>query len=596
MRYQILTALLGLMMTSAALGNTTITYQGRLDQSGQPASGTLDMVFELYDAASGGSMIGPSLTQSVDVDDGLFQVELDFGSVFDGDPRFLQISVNGDVLIPRQAVRAAPVALYALAGNQGPVGPPGASPFVLDPSTGMIEYLFDNQILRFQPDQNADFVRSPRVLIGHVANTALESGTVVAGGGTADRPNSAEREFAVVSGGAGNQASGLFSSVGGGEENQASSANSTVSGGFGNQAESFGSTVAGGRENRASGSGSQVGGGTRNVASGVDSVVGGGETNGATGDRSVVGGGFTNGASSLHSVVAGGVFNRASQTDGTVGGGFGNTASGIGSTVPGGNKNCAGGWYSWAGGLNAKVRPGSNSGDPGVGCEDVPIVSFDGDGDEGTFVWSDSQGTDFVSTGPDQFLIRANGNVGINTNAPTHTLSVNGNASKPGGGSWSVFSDSRLKQGIEPLASGGSVLDRLLRLEGYEFAYSELAIDNHLGLPGRQIGLLAQEVREVFPGWVASTDDGYLYVTERGTTALFIEALRELRAENDARYSRLQDEKDAQLSELRVELSTLRAQAERWQAMSRRNEALEARLATLEALLLEGTELAKASP
>src|SRR6185369_17640147 len=45
-----------------------------------------------------------------------------------------------------------------------------------------------------------------------------------------------------------------------------------------------------------------------------------------------------------------------------------------------------------------------------------------------------------------QFLINPNGgNVGIGTTAPTDTLSVNGTASKPGGGTWAVFSDQRLK-------------------------------------------------------------------------------------------------------------------------------------------------------
>ena len=42
----------------------------------------------------------------------------------------------------------------------------------------------------------------------------------------------------------------------------------------------------------------------------------------------------------------------------------------------------------------------------------------DGDGDEGTFAWADSAEADFQSTGPNQFLVRAAGGVGINTNAP----------------------------------------------------------------------------------------------------------------------------------------------------------------------------------
>jgi hypothetical protein len=45
----------------------------------------------------------------------------------------------------------------------------------------------------------------------------------------------------------------------------------------------------------------------------------------------------------------------------------------------------------------------------------------------GTFVWADSQFEDFGSTTNNQFLIRAQGGVGINTNNPgSNALSVNG--------------------------------------------------------------------------------------------------------------------------------------------------------------------------
>ncbi|HYV00405.1 MAG TPA: hypothetical protein VE977_16355, partial [Pyrinomonadaceae bacterium] len=47
--------------------------------------------------------------------------------------------------------------------------------------------------------------------------------------------------------------------------------------------------------------------------------------------------------------------------------------------------------------------------------------------------------------GAERMTLKPNGTVGIATNAPTDTLSVNGTASKPGGGSWAVFSDERLK-------------------------------------------------------------------------------------------------------------------------------------------------------
>ena len=47
----------------------------------------------------------------------------------------------------------------------------------------------------------------------------------------------------------------------------------------------------------------------------------------------------------------------------------------------------------------------------------VPVVN-------GSFVWSDSSGTDFTSTDDWQFLVRANGGVGIGTAYPTESLTV----------------------------------------------------------------------------------------------------------------------------------------------------------------------------
>ncbi len=122
--------------------------------------------------------------------------------------------------------------------------------------------------------------------------------------------------------------------------------------------------------------------------------------------------------------------------------------------------------------------------------------------------------------------------VSIGTALPgSFDLAVSGTAAKTGGGSWAIFSDERLKHDIKPMAG---TLDRLLQLRGYTYQYNTDAIAERLALPGTQIGLLAQEVERVFPDWVAKDKQGYRYVTERSTTALMVEALRDLRAEKDA--------------------------------------------------------------
>ncbi len=102
------------------------TYQGQLQQSGQPANGAFDLSFALYDAETGGQQVGTAIDEpQFPVTNGLFTVSLSFPGAFTGEQRWLQVSVNGQPLIPRQAVSTTPVAQYALDGNPGPAGPMG---------------------------------------------------------------------------------------------------------------------------------------------------------------------------------------------------------------------------------------------------------------------------------------------------------------------------------------------------------------------------------------------------------------------------------------------------------------------------------------
>ena len=102
------------------------TYQGRLAQDGQPANGAYDLVFALYDADVAGNVVGtPQMETQFPVVDGLFTLSLAFPGVFTGNQLWLDVSVNGQSLSPRQAIATTPVAQYALAGNPGPAGPAG---------------------------------------------------------------------------------------------------------------------------------------------------------------------------------------------------------------------------------------------------------------------------------------------------------------------------------------------------------------------------------------------------------------------------------------------------------------------------------------
>jgi hypothetical protein len=106
-------------------------------------------------------------------------------------------------------------------------------------------------------------------------------------------------------------------------------------------------------------------------------------------------------------------------------------------------------------------------------------------------------------------------------------LTVTGTASIPGG-AWTNSSDERLKQNIHPL---DGALDKLLRLRGMEFEWKEP--EKQGNLTGPQMGLVAQEVETVFPEWVGVDGQGYRTLTIRGFEALAIEAIKELKAENE---------------------------------------------------------------
>lgn len=154
-------------------------------------------------------------------------------------------------------------------------------------------------------------------------------------------------------------------------------------------------------------------------------------------------------------------------------------------------------------------------------------------------------------------LIDVAGRVGIGTSTPDQTLSVGGDASKPGGGSWAVYCDPRLKHDIHPMTG---TLDKLLSLHGYSFEYNTDAVASGRGLPGRQIGLMADEVERVFPDWISLNDEGYRSVTERATTALMIESLRDLRQEKDAQIAVLKRE-NRDLAERLARLESLMEKA-----------------------------------
>jgi len=264
--------------------------------------------------------------------------------------------------------------------------------------------------LRLRPDAD-----SPSLIGGHSSNLVLDGvvGAVISGGGNLGSHNGVNDDFGTVGGGslnyAGRSTGSTFdqshATVSGGSGNRAYGKDSTVGGGYGNLAEGQGATVGGGDHNSATDECSTVSGGRANQAVGLYGTVSGGNENAAEGSNSTVAGGRSNRASGFRSTVGGGYDNQASGQGSTAVGGEVNLAAGRCSVVCGGNANEAGGNYSFAAGNLAKAHH------------------------EGSFVWSDYSGSDFGSSGNNQFLIRAVGGVGIGTALPDAQLHVAENVS-----------------------------------------------------------------------------------------------------------------------------------------------------------------------
>lgn len=107
-------------VASAAPQLPDFTYQGQLTQNGAPANGNFNLAFALFDDPTAGNQVGSTITEAgFPVTDGLFTVSLAFPGAFSGTQLWLQVSVNGIALLPRQAVSSTPVAQFALNGSIG---------------------------------------------------------------------------------------------------------------------------------------------------------------------------------------------------------------------------------------------------------------------------------------------------------------------------------------------------------------------------------------------------------------------------------------------------------------------------------------------
>jgi len=168
--------------------------------------------------------------------------------------------------------------------------------------------------------------------------------------------------------------------------------------------------------------------------------------------------------------------------------------------------------------------------------------------------------------------------VGIGTTAPAYLLHVNGDAAKPGGGTWTVASDGRLKKNVSAFTQG---LDILTQVKPVWFEYNGKA-----GMPTHKtyVGVIAQEMQKIAPYMVGSftyqdttgKKADYLDYDANALTYILVNAVKEqqgqmeqLKQENETRMQEIQ-ERDAQMEVLKQE-----------------NEQMKKEMAEIRALLLD---------
>ncbi|MDD4151270.1 MAG: tail fiber domain-containing protein [Candidatus Gracilibacteria bacterium] len=125
------------------------------------------------------------------------------------------------------------------------------------------------------------------------------------------------------------------------------------------------------------------------------------------------------------------------------------------------------------------------------------------------------------------------GNVGIGIASPSYTLQVNGTVA---GTSWTATSDSRYKKDVKTLTGS---LEKIDKLRGVEFKRKSDEYKNKGFDDKTHVGFIAQEVEKVYPEIVNTDKEGYKSVEYANITSILVEAVKELKKENEELKIRL---------------------------------------------------------
>ncbi|MCX5792205.1 MAG: tail fiber domain-containing protein [Elusimicrobia bacterium] len=143
----------------------------------------------------------------------------------------------------------------------------------------------------------------------------------------------------------------------------------------------------------------------------------------------------------------------------------------------------------------------------------------------------------------DMILQPYGGNVGIGGSPGAFKLYIGGSLAvnsvdteKTGTLAWTTYSDARLKDVAGSYTRG---LKEILQINPIHYAYK---INNGLNIIDHadHVGILAQDVQPVIPEAIATGSDGYLRFTADPVIWAAINAIKELKAENDALKARIE--------------------------------------------------------
>ncbi|MGI8907874.1 MAG: tail fiber domain-containing protein [Candidatus Sumerlaeaceae bacterium] len=148
----------------------------------------------------------------------------------------------------------------------------------------------------------------------------------------------------------------------------------------------------------------------------------------------------------------------------------------------------------------------------------------------------------------DRLTIDTTGTVTVQQN-----LVVAGQAYKPGGGNWATVSDASVKKNVHTISGA---LEKLLKLRGVTYQWK-----NPVEFTARDealMGMIADEVEQVFPEWVKRDAQGRRTLEIVGFEGLAVEAVKDLESKVESQQHQLNELKRI-VDELRHEAVKLKA-------------------------------------